>query len=59
MVVLRNSKITIGKAADVATVFQDLLTLEDKIDQDKEHFNVMHLTPTGGSSLWSWWQSEH
>ena len=43
MVLLRNSKITIGKAKDVATVFQDLLTLEDKIDQDKEHFYVMHL----------------
>jgi DNA repair protein RadC len=43
MVVLRNSKITIGKAADVAKVFQDLLNLEDRIDQDKEHFYVMHL----------------
>jgi DNA repair protein RadC len=43
MVVLRNSKRTIGKAADVATVFQDLLNLEDSIDQDKEHFYVMHL----------------
>jgi DNA repair protein RadC len=43
MVVLRHSKITIGKAADVAKVFQDLLNLEDRIDQDKEHFYVMHL----------------
>jgi DNA repair protein RadC len=43
MVVLRNSKITIGKAQDVAKVFQDLLNLEDQIDQDKEHFYVMHL----------------
>ncbi len=43
MVLLRHSKITIGKAADVAIVFQDLLTLEDTIDQDKEHFYVMHL----------------
>jgi DNA repair protein RadC len=43
MVVLRNSKISIGEAADVAKVFQDLLSLEDRIDQDKEHFYVMHL----------------
>jgi DNA repair protein RadC len=43
MVVLRNSKTTIRKATDVAKVFQDLLNLEDKIDQDKEHFYVMHL----------------
>ena len=28
---------------DVAKVFIDLLALEDKIDQDKEHFYVMHL----------------
>jgi len=27
----------------VAKVFQDLLSLEDRIDQDKEHFYVMHL----------------
>jgi DNA repair protein RadC len=43
MVVLRNSKTTMREAADVATVFQDLLNLEDRIDQDKEHFYVMHL----------------
>jgi DNA repair protein RadC len=43
MVVLRNSKITISQAEDVAKVFQDLLRLEDKIDQDKEHFYVMHV----------------
>jgi DNA repair protein RadC len=43
MVLLRHSKIQIGKAADVAKVFQDLLNLEDRIDQDKEHFYVMHL----------------
>jgi DNA repair protein RadC len=43
MVVLRNSKLTIGKVADVAKVFQDLLNLEDRIDQDKEHFYVLHL----------------
>jgi DNA repair protein RadC len=43
MVLLRDSKITTGKAADVARVFQDLLNLEDTIDQDKEHFYVLHL----------------
>ena len=43
MVVLRNSNITIREAADVATVFQGLLRLEDKIDRDKEHFYVMHV----------------
>jgi hypothetical protein len=43
MVVLRNSKITVNQSADVATVFQDLLRLEDRIDQDKEHFYGMHV----------------
>jgi DNA repair protein RadC len=43
MVLLRHSKIHIGQAAEVAKVFQDLLSLEDRIDQDKEHFYVCHL----------------
>jgi DNA repair protein RadC len=43
MVVLRNSKTEIREAQDVARVFQDLLRLEDRIDQDKEHFYVMHV----------------
>src|SRR3954471_22797758 len=43
MILLRNSKVKITKAVDVAKVFQDLLKLEDKIDQEKEHFYVMHL----------------
>jgi DNA repair protein RadC len=43
MVVLRNSKILIRQSEDVAIVFQDLLMLEDTIDQDKEHFYVMHI----------------
>jgi DNA repair protein RadC len=43
MVVLRNTKIRINQAEDVAKVFQDLLRLEDTIDQDKEHVYVMHL----------------
>jgi DNA repair protein RadC len=43
MVVLRNSTIEIRDARDVARVFQDVLRLEDRIDQDKEHFYVMHV----------------
>jgi DNA repair protein RadC len=43
MVVLRNSTIAIQDSRDVATVFQGLFNLEDKIDQDKEHFYVMHV----------------
>jgi DNA repair protein RadC len=43
MVVLRNSTIEIRDARDVARVFQDLFRLEDRIDQDKEHFYVMHV----------------
>jgi DNA repair protein RadC len=43
MVVLRNSTIEIRDSRDVARVFQDLFRLEDTIDQDKEHFYVMHV----------------
>src|SRR5688572_11787868 len=43
MTYLQNSKMQITGAKDVARVFLDLLALEDKIDQDKEHFYVMHL----------------
>jgi DNA repair protein RadC len=43
MTYLQDSKITITNSKDVAKVFLDLLSLEDKIDQDKEHFYVMHL----------------
>jgi DNA repair protein RadC len=43
MTYLQNSKIIIHETKDVAKVFVDLLALEDKIDQDKEHFYVMHL----------------
>jgi DNA repair protein RadC len=43
MIVLRNSKIKITKAEDVAKVFQDLLKLEDKIDREREHLYIMHL----------------
>jgi DNA repair protein RadC len=43
MTYLKDSKITIKNSKDVAKVFLDLLRLEDKIDQEKEHFYVMHL----------------
>jgi DNA repair protein RadC len=43
MTYLQKSKITIKDSQHVARVFLDLLALEDKIDQDKEHFYVMHL----------------
>jgi DNA repair protein RadC len=43
MVLLRHSTIEIRDSRDGAKVFQDLLSLEDKIDRDKEHFYVMHL----------------
>jgi DNA repair protein RadC len=43
MVLTRNSTIAIRDSRDVATVFQDLLSLEDKIDRDKEHYYVMHV----------------
>ena len=43
MTYLQKSKITIENSNHVARVFLDLLALEDKIDQEKEHFYVMHL----------------
>jgi len=43
MVLTRNSTIEIRDSRDVATVFQDLLSLEDTIDRDKEHYYVMHV----------------
>jgi DNA repair protein RadC len=43
MVLLRHSTITIDQATDAVSVFHGLFSHEDKIDQDKEHFYVMHL----------------
>jgi hypothetical protein len=43
MVLLRYSNITIDQATDAAVVFQGLFAHKDRIDQDKEHFYVMHL----------------
>ncbi|HYT42144.1 MAG TPA: JAB domain-containing protein [Methylomirabilota bacterium] len=43
MIVLKDTKITASDAKVVAKVFQDLLAVEDAIDQDKEHYYVMHI----------------
>ncbi len=43
MIYLKDSKIKITGARQVAKVFQGLLALEDQIDQDKEHYYVCHL----------------
>jgi DNA repair protein RadC len=43
MTYLENSKIKITDIKDIVKVFIDLLDLGDEIDQDKEHFYVMHL----------------
>jgi DNA repair protein RadC len=43
MIYLQDSKIQVQDSQHVAKVFQDLLLLEDTIDQEKEHFYVMHL----------------
>src|SRR5947209_20359522 len=43
MIVLKDTKIIASDVQVVAKVFQDLLAVEDTIDQDKEHFYVMHL----------------
>src|SRR5687767_13431680 len=43
MIYLQDSKIQVQGSQQIAKVFQDLLLLEDTIDQEKEHFYVMHL----------------
>jgi DNA repair protein RadC len=43
MIVLKETNIFASDSDAVAKVFQDLLAVEDAIDQDKEHFYVMHL----------------
>jgi DNA repair protein RadC len=43
MIYLKNSKIKAQGIQEIVKVFQDLLHLEDEIDQEKEHFYVMHL----------------
>jgi DNA repair protein RadC len=43
MIYLKDSKLQVNGAEEVAKVFQDILALEDKIEQEKEHYYVMHL----------------
>jgi DNA repair protein RadC len=43
MVYLKDSKIKVLSTEDVVKVFQDLLALEDQIEQEKEHYYVMHI----------------
>ena len=43
MIYLKDSKIQVHGAEEVAKVFQDILALEDKIEQEKEYYYVMHL----------------
>jgi DNA repair protein RadC len=43
MIYLRDSKITVHGSVEVAKLFRDLLRIEDVVDQEKEHFYVMHL----------------
>jgi DNA repair protein RadC len=43
MIYLQDSKIKIQDSRHVAQVFLDVLLLEDRLDQEKEHFYVMHL----------------
>ena len=43
MIYLKDSNITVHEADEVAKVFQDILALEDTIEQEKEHYYVMHL----------------
>jgi len=43
MVYLKNRNIKVLRTEDVVKVFQDILALEDQIEQEKEHYYVMHL----------------
>jgi DNA repair protein RadC len=43
MIYLKDSKIKVTSARDVAKVFQDIFAVEDTIEQEKEHYYVMHL----------------
>jgi DNA repair protein RadC len=43
MIYLKDSKIQVDGAGEVAKVFQDILVHEDQIEQEKEHYYVMHL----------------
>jgi hypothetical protein len=50
MIYLKDSKIKVSGAREVAKVFQGILALEDTIEQDKEHYYVMHLNTIRSSA---------
>jgi hypothetical protein len=54
MIYLKDSKITVHEADEVAKVFQDILALEDKIEQEKEHYYVMHLNIKNRVLMLNW-----
>ena len=43
MIVLENTKTLVTDTKTVVKIFRDLLSTEDSIDQEKEHFFIMHL----------------
>src|SRR5712692_6433145 len=43
MIVLKDKEIIATDPKVIAKIFQDLLATEDEIDQDKEHYYVMHI----------------
>jgi DNA repair protein RadC len=43
MVYLKDSKIEIARSGEAAKVFRNLLSGEDAVDREKEHFYVAHL----------------
>src|SRR4051794_36460591 len=43
MIYFKDCKIKVNSAREVAKVFQDLIALGDQIEQEKEHYYVMHL----------------
>ena len=43
MIYLRDSKIKIQSASEIAKLLRDLLLREDEVDQAKEHLYVIHL----------------
>ena len=51
MILLKDSTIPVTGPIDVAKVLQGLLTREDSIDQDKEHFYALHLDARNRISL--------
>ena len=51
MIVMKEANIAGASKKEMAKIFQDLLALEDEIDQDKEHFYVMHIDARGNVKM--------